>query len=450
MRFMGSGGVVILTACGWGAACSSFTASGAPTVAGDASADAVAPPSTDASIDPPIAVAAGGSVACALRQSGRLACWGSNVYGAIGVDPTGDQDCSPGATACRQTATTPSYVQDVRQVAVGDDFVCAVTHKSALLCWGKNGGDAAIGNGTSSPDHVVAPYLLGLADVVDVAVTKTGGCARAMESGGMRVHCWGSTTLGLTGQPHGASVVGPTVFPALDGAKAVSMSANFPGMACAVLADGSVRCWGTDQHGALGSVGQNNDDCLLGIHCTATPQRIGDASFVADDVQVGDGFACALRGGSVFCWGNNNAGALGLGHTDDDAHPTPTLVPGLSGVTKLSAHGGHACAIVADGELRCWGLDSSGELAGFTGEHGAGLSASASVESAPSRATSLAGFTDVASGSGFTIALAGTQVQAFGNDTSGQLGHLRASDPTGVCNDAKLVCNTMAMPVVLP
>jgi alpha-tubulin suppressor-like RCC1 family protein len=69
---------------------------------------------------------------------------------------------------------------------------------------------------------------------------------------------------------------------------------------------------------------------------------------------VGGNFACAmLAGGSVSCWGNNDFGQLGDGTRV--SRSSPQLVPGLTGIVQISAGNSDACAVTNAGALLCWG-----------------------------------------------------------------------------------------------
>ena len=112
------------------------------------------------------------------------------------------------------------------------------------------------------------------------------------------------------------------------GRTATSISSGLPTTSphtCAVLDDGSVKCWGYNQHGQLG-IGNTTTmgDTFFG--------RMGDNLSAVDlgtgrtavDVSVGDRFSCALLdNGDVKCWGRNSNGQLGIGnttHMGDDAN----------------------------------------------------------------------------------------------------------------------------------
>jgi alpha-tubulin suppressor-like RCC1 family protein len=91
----------------------------------------------------------------------------------------------------------------------------------------------------------------------------------------------------------------------------------------------------------------------------AVPQvRVGVASATAKTVATGYTFSCAvISDGTVKCWGDNSKGQLGLGVSYDLApmYTPPTAVPGLDKAVTISAYDNHACVVLADGHVACWG-----------------------------------------------------------------------------------------------
>ena len=91
-------------------------------------------------------------------------------------------------------------------------------------------------------------------------------------------------------------------------------------------------------------------------YCDGQSYCSDDCRFRARQLSAGQETTCALQDGTVYCWGQGSQGELGAGDTPTRSL-TPHLVPGLQGVTELSAgYGLGTCAIQDDdGTLSCWG-----------------------------------------------------------------------------------------------
>lgn len=131
--------------------------------------------------------------------------------------------------------------------------------------------------------------------------------------------------------------------------------------------DGRVACWGQNDVGQLGSAGEWSAEPIVvpGLENVAS---VSVGSTEAHAAFVFPSSACAvLAGGSVHCWGSNEGGELGDGTTI--ARPTPAPVTGLNGAVAVSvgatdviAHAAHACALLDTGSVACWGSNDLGEL----------------------------------------------------------------------------------------
>ncbi|HEX2658004.1 MAG TPA: hypothetical protein VHU40_07015 [Polyangia bacterium] len=130
----------------------------------------------------------------------------------------------------------------------------------------------------------------------------------------------------------------------------VSFVAVGDGFACAVKADGTVWCWGIDFQGQLG------DQNIGGGRVSTTPIQVPGITH-ARSLALGDNHACALLSdGTVMCWGAALLGQLGIGPTPLSLIVGgPTAVSGLVGVTSITAAGAETCALLTDGMIECWG-----------------------------------------------------------------------------------------------
>jgi alpha-tubulin suppressor-like RCC1 family protein len=129
-----------------------------------------------------------------------------------------------------------------------------------------------------------------------------------------------------------------------------------PGLAhgCAVTTGGAALCWGNNSSGELGNTG-------VGIQ-SSVPVPVSGLSSGVDAIAVGQSHSCALTtGGGVLCWGGNSHGQLGDGTTSWST--TPVAVNGLgSGVAAIVAGESRTCALTDAGAVLCWGHDQYGQL----------------------------------------------------------------------------------------
>jgi alpha-tubulin suppressor-like RCC1 family protein len=274
--------------------------------------------------------AVGADHGCALLANGRLRCWGANSDGELG---DGTHNAAPFATA-------EPALDDVRSVAVGVHFTCARQKSGIVTCWGRN-DHAQLADGTTTSKSVptVSPSLVGIGSF---ALGRDDGVA--IDADGA-LTLWGGPTSAspLKLQPPPLTVLAPTP-------KVVQVAVSVT-HACALLDDGTVRCWGTNDEGELG----DGTDVSR-----ATPEPVVGLQRVVQ-ISVGRGTSCArIADGTARCWGHDHYGQLGDGLTKDESLPTP--VAGLTRCKQIAIAYGHACALIDDGTMQCWGSNASGEL----------------------------------------------------------------------------------------
>jgi alpha-tubulin suppressor-like RCC1 family protein len=128
---------------------------------------------------------------------------------------------------------------------------------------------------------------------------------------------------------------------------------------CAILADGALTCWGSDDFGQLGN-GTTSGDVVAPPLPVSLPGVAG-----ASAVSAGDAHTCVrLSTGRVSCWGSDAQGQLGDGAPSADRdEPSGTItMPGGAAVDSISSGAAFSCALLAGGTVACWGDDSVGQL----------------------------------------------------------------------------------------
>lgn len=284
---------------------------------------------------PGVFPAAGSAHTCAIVTDGGLKCWGAN-------NPAGQ--VGDGTKVDQSTPTDVVNIANVTHVALGDAHSCAVTDGGTVKCWGFN-LSGQVGNGVASVSVSKPVTVFGLdAGFVQVAGALQHSCALSV---GGTVKCWGTYPF-PAGSPQWLV---PVDVAGLTGV--VQLASNYY-HTCALRTGGGVRCWGWNQTGQLGD-GTFND--------TASPVPVQGLGLATQAVTVGMKHTCALTSSNgVKCWGNNAKGELGSGTVSPNS-PNPLDVQGLtSGVQRVVAGGVHTCAITQTGGVKCWGLNTWGQL----------------------------------------------------------------------------------------
>jgi alpha-tubulin suppressor-like RCC1 family protein len=297
----------------------------------------------------------------------------------------------------------------------------------------------------------------------------------ALQSAALR--CWGFNREGELGIGN-ADTIGdnetPAAAPPADlgpGRTATAVSAG-DFHTCAVLDDGSVRCWGFGQNGRLGIGSQVNigDD---ESPASVPPVNLGPGH-TAKAITAGGAHTCAiLDDNTVRCWGYAFWGELGYGNPDPDP-ATPTeepmpldigddpgetaavgpvnLGPGRS-AKAISAGDLHTCAILDNDSVRCWGAGVDGQL-GYGNQQNVGdrdTPASAGpVDLGPGRTAKA-----ISVGNGFACArLDDASVRCWGFGLDGRLGYgntasIGDNEAPGSVGPVKLGTNRTALAVTL-
>ena len=233
----------------------------------------------------------------------------------------------------------------IATISANSNYTCATLADGTAYCWGETPG--GLGNSDT-------PTRLPLTGVVSVQAGSNDACAIGADG---TVACFGDDGAGEIGNGTFTDVLHPLSTPtAVEGLTAVVALSAGTASECALVKGGTVACWGDDSHGQLGY-----GAVITGSpYGSPTPVTIPGLTNVVAIATAGY-FACAvLSDGSVRCWGDNEYGTLGNGTTTDSA--SPVLVPSLTHIVAISAGIEHACALAADGTVWCWGLNTYGEL----------------------------------------------------------------------------------------
>jgi alpha-tubulin suppressor-like RCC1 family protein len=180
------------------------------------------------------------------------------------------------------------------------------------------------------------------------------------------VRCWGVNGNGQLGVGNTERIGDDE--PASDGedvdlgAAAVHVSVGFD-FACALTDQKRVRCWG---HNADGQLGYGNTESIGDDEAASTAGEVNVGGDVTALSAAAHSACVILEGGDLRCWGRNDEGQLGYGHTDnigDDESPAAAGDVNVGGpVQQVAVQLRHTCALLENGKVRCWGQGVSGQL----------------------------------------------------------------------------------------
>lgn len=337
-------------------------------------------------------VALGANHTCVARTDGDVTCWGANNQGQMGTGT------ASGPTPDLHAVALPGEAQ-ADAILSGGEHAC-VRAMDTLVCWGRNNNNQIVpgaasvlepqptavswpqgpaglglehscvgepggpglqcmgGNANSelggSGSQPVESALPVALPIDELAMGDDHGCARA----GGRVWCWGSDQYGQLGQN---AVAGPTpakteVSLPSDAVALVAGSDH----TCVALDDGmAVRCWGRNTNGQIGDGTTSNRQL---------PAALADplpAAVVAMDSSV-DTTCALLASGELWCWGGLNASDLGIDIDTNTPLTAPQRVPATDAlpepVTRFGVGSRHLCAAASTGRLWCWGRNSSWQV----------------------------------------------------------------------------------------
>ncbi|QIF02261.1 choice-of-anchor Q domain-containing protein [Roseimicrobium sp. ORNL1] len=348
-------------------------------------------------------IAAGWNHTVAIGEGGTVWAWGMNNIDEMWGDPS-----SRLSDYLEPVPVRIGTLTNVISVAVGAHHNVALKDDGTVWVWGVNGGwwgsngGGILGDGTLN-NSATPVQVTALSDIVAVAA----GYAHtlALDENGT-IWAWGANQNGQLGDGSTTQRLHPVALTTITGVKAIAAGDKF---SLAIKdSDGSVWAWGANGYGQLGN-GTTTEQ-----HAPVQVGTLSNAVQVACRGQwYGLGHAIALLSdGSVWTWGCNQSGELGLGNYTSSSSPMP--VPGLSGIVEVDAGPwSSTMALKSDGTVWAWGLNFNGQL-------GNGTKTSSNT---PVPVNALSNAVAIAAGYDHSAAIAADgKVYTWGNHAAAQLG----------------------------
>ena len=250
--------------------------------------------------------------------------------------------------ACLQTVTAAASDNNkpTRVLSRGTTFAAGYSHSCVSLadgrvqCWGGN-QNGQLGSGLLIDFSEDPVDVRGITNALAVSGGGDHTCALLADG---TVKCWGQNQFGQLGNGTMNNKFDiPVTVIGLTNATAVAAGWQH---ACALLADGRVTCWG------LMKSDEKHNQIAVVVPVTGITNALG--------ISGGERHTCAvLADGTVKCWGKNGNGQLGNGTQTDSWDPVS--VSGISNAVAVASGYDHSCAVLADGTVKCWGTKMTGE-----------------------------------------------------------------------------------------
>ena len=399
-------------------------------------------------------IGTGYNYSVALKKTGTIYTWGSNYNGRLGNDST-EYSSVPVQV---KGLNGDGLLTDVVAVSVGHSHSLAVKNNGTVYAWGSN-NRGQLGN-DSIADMIVPVQVYGLNGIGFltnvVAVSAGNSHSLALKRDGT-VYAWGSNNNGQLGAGDDVPVGGnsfsgvPIQVKGLNGegvlTNVVAISAG-DGYSLALKENGTVYAWGSNSRGQLGNNSTENSDVPVQVSGLEGNEILADIV----SVSAGDGHSLAVKqDGTVYVWGSNNNGQLGVGNdvpVNSFGYSSVVVqVKGLNGerfltdIISVSAGDGHSLAVKQDGTVYSWGANYNGQLGNNSTEN----------SNVPVKVKSLNGegvlknIVSVSAEDAHSLALKrdGT-VYAWGSNNRGQLGNNSTEDspiPVQVSNLDNVTCS---------
>jgi alpha-tubulin suppressor-like RCC1 family protein len=281
-------------------------------------------------------VSVGTDYSCALQGSpGYRYCWGLNTDGQLGL----------GDTVNRTSPThPPTETNSWVSLSVGATHSCGVLVGGSAVCWGLNAsGELGVGSYTNQ----TTPTLVS-GGITWTVVTAGAEQTCGTDSANHR-YCWGANRFHELGL--GGSDTTTRTTPTMLGTIPYRSMSSGAYTSCAVDTSALLRCWGRNTYG---QVGDGNSTPM------SVPYLIGTATWTM--VSSGRYHSCGVQTNAyLYCWGDNEAGQLGMTSAANLSTPTQIFMDSPSW-SSVSAGGLHTCAIKTDQTLWCWGYNANGQL----------------------------------------------------------------------------------------
>lgn len=286
----------------------------------------------------------GSDYSVALKQDGTVWTWGNNYDGQLG-DGTTNNRLNPYEVS----------LTAIVDISAGDRSILALKNDGTVYQWGYPGNNAPL---------ILTPARFG--NLTGVSAISTGnaywgaGLWAVLKSNGT-VWTWYENNSGQLGDGSTTNSSGPVQVKNSDGTPFTGVVAIAAGgwHMLAIKSDGTLWAWGNNSYGELGDGTTTNR--LNPVQGYSNGAPLTDVVAVA---ACNDSSFAIKSDGTLWAWGNNGGGLLGIGSSDSNPHVNPTEI--LADVRAVDAEDSHTVALKSDGTVWAWGDNTYGEIGNGT------------------------------------------------------------------------------------
>ncbi|MED5486435.1 MAG: hypothetical protein VYB40_01860, partial [Candidatus Thermoplasmatota archaeon] len=324
----------------------------------------------------------GGGHSCVITEGDMMKCWGNNTAGQLGIgnsESMGDEVDEMGTKLPYLNLGTDLIPESA---ALGMAHTCVLFSNNSVKCFGDID---ALGMGYSDSTGAGDGYLE-TGDYLPFWPAPTGRNVSQIAAGWYHtcvvlddgsMTCWGENSKGQLGMGNTTDLgqqsdqVGDSIsYVPLPSGVTVSDMALGRDHTCVLYDTGDVACWGGNDYGQLG-IGSTED--ILDESAETLTNISFPSGRYAIDITAGEGFTCALLDNNqAICWGLNDVGQLGLGHSnnygDSSSEPISSLssisltATGSTTIRTIDAGYDHVCVALNNNYVKCWGGNLFGHL----------------------------------------------------------------------------------------
>ncbi len=292
-------------------------------------------------------ISSGYNHTCAINTSKELYCWGINKYYQLGSGTRGIDSTLP---------LKVSY-NDWNMVSAGKEITCGIRNGGELYCWGRNTNGETGDNSVPPSNTNPASNYSNITKITDfndwsfIDASVNGACGIR---GGGKLYCWGTKVDGRIGNdtvinqidPENAERTPVQIDSDSNWLKVSTSSSN----TCAIKKNGSLYCWGGNNQGTLG-IGVINKETYNDYR--AVPVKVADNGSWSD-IKVRESRACGIKNNNLYCWGYNYNGLLALGYSTDTVISKPEAIHWKTDISSLEI-AAYSSLIFSEGAIYMWG-----------------------------------------------------------------------------------------------